>query len=322
MSLLGPASDGAFGQTSPPAKLTVDVTNHTVNGATLTGEEVTLQLYSGQEPTDLLQAKISEDGKAIFTNIPTGSGMAAVARVKHQNMIFKSPPVVLDPPGSEFSASVEVFDVSTDTSKLSIGVHHIMVAVRSTSLEFTEYMQLINSSDMAVIGSQRDDHNRPVVIRIRLPEGFKELAESSYLEPEALVVTDDGFYDTMAVPPGEHQVAFSYKIDLHRGTMKIARGITLPTTEFMVFWEQGRSKLEGLGEPNDRLVNAGGAPIEYYRRSGLKPGDEVAFQISGLAVKGSDWHTWVILAVVFVVITAIAVLRLRPVSGSRGHQHG
>jgi len=317
--VLMPAAASA--QAASQTRLTVDVKSRTLNGATVVGDEVTLQLFKRQEQSDSLQARVGEDGKAVFENVPTGPEMAAVACAKHQNMAFRSQPVLLSPTAGGFSADVQVFDVSTDASRLSVGIHHVMVAVRSTSLEFTEYMQLNNPSDMAVIGSQRDDRNRPMVLQIMLPAGFKDLTTSSYLEQEAIVVTSDGFYDTMAVPPGEHQVAFSYKVDIGRGTVQIAKGITLPTSELLVFWEHGQGKLEGLGEPNDRLVNAEGVPIEYYRRSGLKPGENVAFQISGFNVKESDAQTWIILAVAFAVIALVAVLRLRPRSKGTGRQH-
>jgi hypothetical protein len=287
------------------ARFTATVKSNTANGAPVVGDEVTLLLYRGQEPIDSLPAQVGPDGKAVWENIPTGPSMAAVARAKHQNMAFTSGPVSLDPARSGFSATVEVFDVSTDTSKLSVGTHHIMVAVRGTALT----------------GAQRDEQNQPVVIRVKLPKGFRDLTESSYLEREALVVTSDGFYDTMAVPPGEHQVTFSYRLDIDRGTMKVAKEITLPTAELMVFWEHGQGKLEGLGEPNDRLVSGEGVPIEYYRRSALKPGDVIAFQISGFHVKESDAYTWLILGAVFVAIMAVVLVRLRPRAGRPGQKH-
>jgi len=309
------------GGASAGATLTVEVTNNTANGATVVGDEATVQLYKGQSPIQSLQAKVGEDGKAVFENVPTGQDMAAVARVKHQDMAFNGRPLFLAAPTEEFSTSVQVFDVSTDTSQLSIGTHHIMVAVREMSLGFTEYMQLTNASDMAVTGSQKDGQNRPVVIEVKLPKGFKELASSGYLEQNALVVTADGFYDTLAVPPGEHQVTFSYKVDIDRNTIQVDKEMTLPTADLMIFWEQGPGRLEGLGEPTNRLTNEQGAPIEYYRRSDLKPGDRISFQVSGFNVRQSDSYTWIVLAAVFVVVVVVALLRLRPKPAATGQEH-
>jgi len=313
--------DETFAQTGPSARLTVEVTNNTANGATVAGDEVTLLLYKGQEQIDTLQAQAGADGKAVFENVPAGPGLAAVPRAKHQNMVFNGPPVSLDPTAGEFSANVPVFDVSTDTSKLSVGVHHIMISINAASLEFTEYMQLSNASDRAVTGAEKDERNRPIVIEIKLPKGFKDLTASGYLEQEALVVTKDGFYDTLAMPPGEHQVTFSYKVDIDRGTVNITQEVSLPTSELVIFWERGQGRLEGLGEPADRLVNAEGVPLEYYRRSALKPGDQIAFQISGFHVKQSDAYTWITLAAVFVVVVVVALLRLRPRPTESGRQH-
>ncbi len=309
------------GDASAGAALTVEVTNNTVNGATVVGDEATVQFYRGQSPVESLQGNVGEDGKAVFENVPTGQDMAAVARVKHQDMAFKGRPVFLAPTAEEFSTSVQVFDVSTDTSQLSVGTHHIMVAVREMSLGFTEYMQLTNASDMAVTGSRRDGQNRPVVIEVKLPRGFRELASSGYLEQNALVITEEGFYDTLAVPPGEHQVTFSYKVDIDRNTIQVGKEMTLPTADLMIFWEQGQGRLEGLGEPTNRLTNEQGAPIEYYRRSDLKPGDRISFQVSGFNVRQSDSYTWIVLVVVFVVVVVVALLRLRPKSAGTGQQH-
>jgi hypothetical protein len=292
-------------------KLTVEVANSTAQGASVVGDEVTLEIYKGHEPASSLQAKVGADGKAVFENLPTGQDMAAVPRARHQNMAFHGEPLALSAGARELAARVQVFDVSTDTSKLSVGTHHIMVAARDGALAFTEYMQLNNSSDKAVTGAPRDDQSRPIVIAVKLPEGFRDLTASSYLEPEALVMTRDGFYDTMAVPPGEHQVTFSYKVGIDRGEVKIAKEITLPTSELTVFWEHGQGRLEGLGEPTGRLTNAEGVPLEYYQRNDLKPGARITFQIAGFAVKGSDSYTWILLAVVFAAIVVVALLRLR-----------
>jgi hypothetical protein len=304
-------SPGDAAEAPPQAKVTVVVTNATAKGAPVEGDEVTLLLYKGQDQTGSRSAKVGPGGKAVFENVPAGQGMAAVARAKHQNMAFNSQPVPLASASGEASATVTVFDVSTDTSKLSVGTHHIILTVGGDSLELKEFMQLRNPSDMAITGLPRDEQNRPVVLAIRLPKGFRDLTASSYLEEEALVVTAEGFYDTLAVPPGEHEVTFSYKLDIGRGPTSVAREITLPTSELMIFWEPGQGRLEGLGEPTGRITNADGVPVDYYLRANVKPGDRIAFQISGLKAKRSDPDTWILLGAVFAAIVIIALLRLR-----------
>jgi hypothetical protein len=312
---------GGAAETPAQVTVTVEVKNRTANGATVVGDDVTLLLYKGQEQTGVLSAKAGQDGRAVFENVSAGQDIAAVARAKHQNMGFNGQVVSLAMAG-EVSVDVPVFDVSTDTSRLSLGTHHIMGVARAASVEFTEYMQLNNPSDMAITSAQRDDLNRPVVIAMGLPRGFKDLKVSGYLEEEAMVVTADGFYDTLAVPPGEHQVSFSYKLDIDRETIDVSRKTSVSTSELMVFWEHGQGRVEGMGEPSGRLTNAQGVPIDYYRRANLQSGQEVSFQITGFSVKRSDAYTWIVLAAVFAVVVVIAIARPRAKPNKSGRSNG
>lgn len=297
---------------APQAVLTVEVTNGTANGTSVTDDVVTLRIYKHGQLLHTLDSTVAADGVVVFENVPTGDHTVALARAKHQDMMFNGRPVTLRPGEKEFFALVQVFDVSDDMSNLSIGTHHLIIKAHPVLLEITEYMQLKNSSDMAVTSKERDSQNRPVVLEIMLPKGFKNLRFSGYLEDDALVATEKGFYDTMAVPPGEYQVTFSYTLDITSDTMDIVKEISLPTFNFMVFAELGQAKLRGLGQAENQLIRPNGVPMEYYKRSNLAPAEKITFQITGFNVNTSDVATWVILAVVFGAIVVLAISRLRP----------
>jgi hypothetical protein len=207
-------------------------------------------------------------------------------------------------------AHVEVYDVSWDKSHLSVGVHHIIIKALSTFLEISEYMQLKNSSDMAVSSKQKDGENREVILEIMLPKGFQNLKSTSYFKDAALVITEQGFYDTMAVPPGEYAVNFSYILDITSSTMDIVKEISLPTSNLIVFAELGQAKLKGLGQADNKLITSSGTPMEYYKLSDLTATEEIAFQITGFNVNTSGFTTWVILSLTFGVLVVFVFLRL------------
>jgi len=173
-------------------------------------------------------------------------------------------------------------------------------------------MQLVNSSNMAVSSSDEDGKDSPAVVEIKLPKGFNDLKTLAYFEQDALVVTDDGFYDTMAVPPGEYQVSFTYTLDITSETIDIVKGITLPTSKLVVFAELGQAELRGLGEAKNRATTTAGSEMRYYTRDNVAAGEEITFQLAGFTVSNSGPPAWVILAVVFGVVMVVVVLRLRP----------
>ena len=217
------------------AILNVEVINATKNGTPITGDEVTITVYGNQQPMFTSNGNVDSDGRFAFENIPTGAGIAVKLRAKHQNMAFSGPAIAMTPGQTEFDARVQVYDVSFDNSTISVGTHHFVLKAGPESILIDEYMQLKNDSDMAVISDQLDEQNRNIVIRIKLPQGFTELDFHEYFVKSALVMTDDGFYDTMAIPPGKFQAVFSYSIPINSETMKITKKITLPTSDFMVF---------------------------------------------------------------------------------------
>lgn len=295
--------------------LVVEVTNGTANGAALTGDEVIVGIYENRQFLYNLNGKVAADDKAVFDNVPLGDNFLALARVKHQDMMFNGHPVVLkltDVNETEHVAPVRVFDVTNDKSGLSVEVHHVIIKARSESLEISEYMQLKNSSDMAVSSDKKDDQNRNIILEIMLPGGFKNLKSTSYFEESALVVTEQGFYDTMAVPPGEFPVNFSYTLDITSSTMDIVKGISLPTSNLMVFAELGQAKLRGLGRPENQLITSNGTPMEYYKLRDPAPSEEIAFQIVGFNISRSGRTTWMILSLTFGALAVLVVLRSRP----------
>jgi len=297
-------------RTLPETVLTVEVVNGTTDGTAVTGDAVVVDLYERHEPLRTLEGKVAADGKVVFENVPTGDEMVAFPGSRHGGMMFSGPPVALKPTKDEYSTQVQVFDTSTDRSSLSVQTHHLFVKNTPAALVFTEYMQLVNSSTMAVSSKQQDAQGRAIVLEIKLPQGFKNLESLGYFEEDAIILTDSGFYDTMAVPPGQYQAMFTYAIEKSSDSIDIVKGITLPTSRLMVFSGLGQASIQGLGRPGSQAMAPGEAEIRYYTRDNLSAGQEVAFNITGLSVEAPGAGMWVVLAVVLGAVMVLVVFRL------------
>ena len=292
------------------AVLTVQVINKTANGSPVTNDEIILQIYQHQQLVNTLEAKAAEDGNAVFENIPTGEQCFAIPLAKHKEMMFTGQIIKLSPGEDKFNAQVEVFEVSKDKTKLSVQTHHLIVKAspETKSLEITEFMQITNSSDMAISSNERDEQGNAIVLNIMLPEGFSNLQWTNYFEKNAVIVTKNGFYDVMAVPPGSYQATFSYTLDISSSTMDIVKKVSLPTANCMIF-AQGDVQLLGRSDADVQSMNMNGVSMEYLKFTNLAPAQDIYFKVTGLTVDKHNWITWIILTGIFGVMIIFAIVR-------------
>jgi hypothetical protein len=290
--------------------LALEVTNGTANGHPVVGDEVTVEIYQHNKLLSTVRGKVGTDGRAIFENVPSGEHMVAVAKVFHDAMSFSSNSIGLKPTQQQVNAQVQVFDVSYDNSRLSVKTHHFMIKRQDSSILITEYIQLVNPSDLAISSDKRDSLGKAIVLTVPLPEGFKDFSSSRYFVLEALRFTEEGFYDTMAVPPGSHELLFTYALDVKSDTVDITKRISLPTSNLILFSELDRGMVQGLGESDGKMVLPNGTSAEYYKLRELVAGTEIIFKVVGLSTGVGQRGSWIILAVVFGAITIFAASRL------------
>jgi hypothetical protein len=290
--------------------VTVQVVNGTANGTAVEGDKVFLRVYRHEQLVKTLDGMADKDGRAVFHDVPCGDHAVAVASAMHLEMNFGASPVSLSAIAGEVAAEVQVFDISYDSAKLSVHTHHLMIKAQQDSFLITEYFQLENASDTAMSSKEKDGKGRPVILKIMLPKGFKNFKSSGYFDENAIVFTDDGFYDTMAIPPGEQIVTFSYTLDIPSETAAIIKKLSLPTSSVVVFAELNNAKIEGLGTPST-ATSPQGTPMEFYTLNNLAANSEIMLRITGLHKGTSGTATWMIMAGVFIAISIVAILKLR-----------
>jgi hypothetical protein len=171
-------------------------------------------------------------------------------------------------------------------------------------------MRLQNSSDTAIISDQKDENDKNIVIEILLPKGFKNLTFSRYFQENALVITENGFYDTMAIPPGQFDAKFSYSLDIDSETIDITKPITLPTSNLMIFSQLDKDNVKGLGDSKGKIELADGTLVDYFVFPAVNAGRRIIFQLTGFNVEKSNSSALIILIVLFALMALLVIRRL------------
>lgn len=290
------------------ASITVQLFNQTAKGSPVAGDEITLTIYRQTEQVALFHAIADDAGKYVFSDIPSCNGFFAIAEAKHNNMSFGGHALELIPNQKTFVIQVTVYEFTADTSKLSVPTHHLVIKPRKDAIWITEYIQFNNPLDMAVVSDRTDNNSKNIVLEIKLPNGFQQLSCSRYFIQDALVITEDGFFDTMAIPPGQHKAVFTYSIPIDSETMDITKHISLPTSEMVVFSQSGSAELLGLGTSLGQIKMADGDLADYFQLNSYENGDEITFQVAGLNVKTFNSQAIVIISALFAVAVILVVL--------------
>ena len=293
------------------ATFTVKVVSGTAGGSPVAGAEVLLTVYEKGVEVDNQTALVKADGMASF-DVKTGVGSVAVARAKHNDMMFSSSQVELRPGKEFFTAAVMVYDVSQDNSVLTVGQHHIIVKVQLDVIVVEEYVQIVNPTDKAVSAAKKDSDGFPVVFQALLPKGYTDLQCQQYFQEQALVRTDKGFHDIMAVPPGKYDAAFSYKLDVDSAELNFVRTISNPTSNVVVVAQLAGAKLDGLGQPQSKVtMDAPGDSNYYVLSQNFEPAQAIQFTISGLKTNPQD-RLMIIFSVIFSILALAVLYRIRP----------
>jgi len=290
--------------------VTVKVVNGTASGTSVVGDKAFITIYHGDQLIETKEADVDSAGNALFSDVPGGGHYSIIPRSKHSNMMFAGPSVNLGIAEKNINASVEVYDVGKDNSVISIGTHHLIMKIVDQSLVITEFIQLVNATDKAISSADLDQDSKPKVINIKLPSGFKDLKSAQYFVENAIVVTEDGFYDTMAIPPGSFDAMFTYKIDLVGPVMDIKKDITMQTNDLMVFSQLPDGMLMGIGQSEGKFIMPDGSEANYYPSASFNTGEKLVFQIAGIETDRSAMVMMIIVTVIFVIFVLIIAKKL------------
>jgi len=252
------------------APLTGKVTNGTVNKPQGGDDVVLLALSQGMQET--ARTKTNASGEFKF-DVPDDGGPHLV-RVNHQGANY----FTMVPPGRT-TADVQVFDVAPKVDGIAGTVNIMRMQASGGSLQVTELYAVRNQSQPP--RTQMSDQ----AFEINLPEGAQiegSMAQGPGGQPinsAPVPQKEKGRYAfVFPLRPGETRFQVSYRLP-YSGQVTITP-MPLMTFEHLVLMLPASMKFEQVaGTPFQSMPSENGAEVRVS--SGLKPGEKLAFKISG-----------------------------------------
>jgi hypothetical protein len=281
LSSLGPAAAYA----APVGAIEGRVVNG-VTGEPQPGVDVTL-VGATQDGGESLErtATTNRTGAYSFTGLPTGDDRLYALDATFDGGLFAGRAVSIPSDGEQMpviETTLRVWETTTDPAAIFVRRNDVFVVPDDGRAGVVESVTVVNPTDFAYIGRGAETEgagaaNAPS-LGFALPAGASERGVRilhADLDIPRIVRTDFGFGVTIAIPPGENRITYTYELPGSGGSFDVSRSALYSLGEFSVY------AADPLEVESNRLDGGDTVDIEgtTYRRwasgDSIDPGDPV-----------------------------------------------
>ncbi len=252
---------------------------------------VTLQgTGSSQQSTFSQSTPVSSDGRFTFANVPADPSVSYTVSTEYAGVSYVS--AVPKANGqSTVSVELKIYEPTTSDSAIRIDSASWLLGALDAEKQQTTILALLtitNAGDRVYVGDHRGDPGAavpgilPRTLRLVLPQGASDFQPQMGLDPSKLLPIANGYVDTQPLLPGQHQLAYTYRLGYAEGVAEIRVDLPYPTAKLRFLAPD-----VGLEFRSDRLGDGGTMPIEgrTYRilaADQLKADTTVTIDVIGL----------------------------------------
>ena len=254
------------------------VRNATPEGGAVSEQTVTLHRVTSAGFDDLTTTT-DDAGTFSFTDFEYNPAVSYGVSVRYQEAIYGTD---LDlSAGSPEPVVLTVYDGTTDDGIVSAGSASLLIADADPSdqtLGALEIIRLVNTSNMTYVPGQ----GVMELLRFGLPPGASDLVLDTPLIGADYVQVDRGFALLASVPPGDHEIMFSYRFPYEASSFTLEKSYRYGADKVRILApeEVVTISIPSLGEPDP--VTIGERQYQVVEGEGLTRGAAVSIDVDGL----------------------------------------
>ena len=305
------------------------VVNGTPGGGSVAGLTVVLHQDGMGEHLDM-ETTTDSQGRFHLSGVQPVPGFVYAVSVDYQGPLYGHD---LDlTAGEATSVTLTVYDTTDNGDVLratSVSILFTGVEQRGQWVWALEMATIQNSSDRVYVPGP----DPTKVLRFGLPPGAEALqVQADFVQGDVLQV-DRGFGLTASVPPGDHDILFTYRFPYAESTIPLTRSLPYGTEYLQVLIPQGDVQVTSPQMEGPEPVIIGSLTYQMLTARDLPKGAQMAMTLVGLP-QASLWDRLgqrledipflyaspVALGLVATLVVAYALLRRRgprPLSGER-----
>ena len=273
----------AAGATAAAQGAPVSVEGQVVNGTSesggVAGLAVTLHMQ-GAESYDSRETDTDDEGRFRFDGIAFEASLIYAVSVRYQDALYGTEVSLAN--GTPPPVTLEVYDAVYDQAVIRVGSASLLFADadRTTqSIAAMEIVKIINDSEFTFVPGTGGPMN---LLRFGLPPGAEGLQVDTRLLGADIVQVDRGFAVLGSVPPGSHDIMFTYRFPYDGTEATFTKSFPFGADSLRVLSpdEVLRVTSEDIGAPG--AVSIGERPYQLIEAADIERGRRVNLRLSEL----------------------------------------
>lgn len=261
----------------------ISVSGQVVNGSpgadTVVGLAVILHMQ-GEASYDNKTTITDNDGKFFFDGIMYDPALVYGVSVRYQDTLYGAEVSLAG--GTPPPVTIEVYDAVYEQDVIRVGSTSLLFADAdrmTQTVSALEIVKVVNDSDYTFVPGSGGPMS---LLRFGLPPGAEGLQVDTRLIGADVVQVDRGFAVIGSVPPGEHDIMFTYAFPYDGTETTFEKSFPFGADNLRLLSPDEVLTLasEDVGAPES--VTIGERPYQLIETSGVERGSRINVQLSGL----------------------------------------
>ncbi len=262
-----------------PLTISGQVVNGSPQSDSAAGLAVTLHLQ-GADTYDSMTTTADDEGRFTFDGIVYDPAIIYAVSVRYQDAIYGTEVNLANGPPP--AVTIEVYDAVYEQDVIRVGSASLLFADAdrmTQTVSALEIVKVINESDFTFVPGSGGPMS---LLRFGLPPGAEALQVDTRLLGADIVQVDRGFAVIGSVPPGEHDIMFTYVFPYDGAETTFTKSFPFGADSLRVLSPDEVLTLasEDIGAPEQ--VSIGERPYQLIETSDIERGAGINVRLSDL----------------------------------------
>lgn len=270
--------------------ITGRLANGTENAQIPEGLKVYLDVFRLGENLVTKETAIDIQGRFSFSDVASDYGYGYIISTDYSGKVYS---FESDYPFPAEPIEIMVYESTSSSESIKVRSHTLLVNEANAEMRLIEIMELVGLENIGDHTFLPDisQAGQMDMLRFSLPPTAKDLDVQSSLRGGQILQVDLGFAMTTAIPPGTHEIAYTYLSPYETDNLTFTHALPFGADTFRVLLMQGLGQVTGTGMEEMSDLALGEKNYEHLATRDLNTGTRITIELSGLP-EPSLWQSW------------------------------